>query len=62
MELFFFSCLQIAIQDNTAQNHINYRSYTNSEAAVPLQPMDVHCGENTHLLPMENPTPEHMDA
>ena len=30
--------------------------------AVPLQPMEVHGGADTHLQPMEDPTPEQVDA
>ena len=30
--------------------------------AVPLQPMEVHCGADLHLQPMEHPTMEKMDA
>ncbi|GAB0185878.1 AN1-type zinc finger protein 5-like [Grus japonensis] len=30
--------------------------------AVPLQPMEVHGGADIHLQPMEDPTPEQVDA
>jgi len=30
--------------------------------AVPLQPMEVHSGPHSHLQPMEDPTPEQVDA
>ncbi|KAK4815343.1 hypothetical protein QYF61_000175 [Mycteria americana] len=30
--------------------------------AVPLQPMEVHGGADSHLQPMEHPTPEQVDA
>ncbi|KAK4810824.1 hypothetical protein QYF61_008796 [Mycteria americana] len=30
--------------------------------AVPLQPMEVHGGADIHLLPMEDPMPEQVDA
>ena len=30
--------------------------------AVPLQPMDVHGGADIHLQPVEDPTPEQVDA
>ncbi|KAK4832850.1 hypothetical protein QYF61_025870 [Mycteria americana] len=30
--------------------------------AVPLQPMDVHSGADIHLQPVEDPTPEQVDA
>ena len=30
--------------------------------AVPLQPMEVHSGADIHLQPMEDPTPEQVDA
>jgi len=29
---------------------------------VPLQPMEVHCGADIHLQPMEDPTLEQVDA
>jgi len=30
--------------------------------AVPLKPMEVHGGADLHLQPMEDPTPEQVDA
>jgi len=30
--------------------------------AVPLQPMEVHSGEDIHWQPMEDPLPEQVDA
>ena len=30
--------------------------------AVPLQPMEVHGGADIHLQPVEDPTPEQVDA
>ena len=30
--------------------------------AVPLQPMEVHGAADIHLQPMEDPTPEQVDA
>ena len=30
--------------------------------AVPLQPMDVRGGADIHLQPVEDPTPEQVDA
>ena len=30
--------------------------------AVPLQPIDVHGGADSHLQPMEDPAPEKVDA
>jgi len=30
--------------------------------AVLLQPMEIHSGPGIHLQPMEDPTPEHVDA
>ena len=30
--------------------------------AVPLQPVEVHGGADTHLQPMEDPMPEQVDA
>ena len=30
--------------------------------AVPLQPMQVHSGADIHLQPVEDPTPEQVDA
>ncbi|KAM9590913.1 uncharacterized protein ACIBXB_005945 [Morphnus guianensis] len=30
--------------------------------AVPLQPMEVHGGADLHLQPVEDPTPEQVDA
>jgi len=30
--------------------------------AVPLQPMEVHSGSDIYLQPMEDPTPEQVDA
>ena len=30
--------------------------------AVPLQPMEVHDGADIHLQPVEDPTPEQVDA
>ncbi|GAB0180782.1 AN1-type zinc finger protein 5-like [Grus japonensis] len=30
--------------------------------AVPLQPMDVHGGADIHLQPVEDPTPEQVEA
>jgi len=30
--------------------------------AVPLQPMEVHGGADTHLQPMEDHTPEQVDV
>jgi len=30
--------------------------------AVPLQPMEAHGGADTHLQPMEDPTPKQVDA
>jgi len=30
--------------------------------AVPLQPVEVHSGVDTHLQPMEDPMPEQVDA
>jgi len=30
--------------------------------AVPLQPMEVHGGADTHLQPVESPKPEQADA
>ena len=30
--------------------------------AVPLQPMKVHSGADIHLQPVEDPTPEQVDA
>ncbi len=32
------------------------------ERVVPLQPMEVHGGAEIHLQPMEDPTPEQVDA
>ena len=30
--------------------------------AIPLQPMEVHSGADLHLQPMQDPTPEQVDA
>ena len=30
--------------------------------AVPLQPMEIHGGADIHLQPVEDPTPEQVDA
>ncbi len=32
------------------------------EQVVPLQPMEVHGGAEIHLQPVEDPTPEQVEA
>ncbi len=32
------------------------------EQVVPLQPMEVHRGAEIHLQPVEDPTPEQVEA
>ncbi len=32
------------------------------ERVVPLQPMEVHGGAEIHLQPVEDPTPEQVEA
>jgi len=38
------------------------RGAPGTRAEVPLQPMEVHGGADLHLQPMEDPTPEQVDA
>jgi len=38
------------------------RGADHGEAGCPLQPMEVHGGADLHLQPMEDPTPEQVNA